>query len=63
MSHAHVLWLLLTEDEAVDIVSGFVPPSVKGQVLGLLDYAAEDRRRANRPVKKPRRQRKAQVEA
>lgn len=47
------LWLLLTEEEAVDLVSGFCPPSVKGQVLGLLDYKREDERRANRPVRKP----------
>jgi hypothetical protein len=44
-------WLLLTEEQAVDICSGFVPNAVKARVLGLLDHQRELERCAARPVK------------
>lgn len=53
-------WVELTEGDAVDIASGFVPNAVKATVLRLLDYRREDERRAERPVK-PVRQKKAKA--
>ena len=44
----------LTEAEAIDLTSGYVPTSIKAMLLLALDAAAEDTRRANRP-EKPRR--------
>ena len=44
----------LTEAEAIDLCSGYVPSSIKAMLLLALDAAAEDRRRANRPEKPAR---------
>ena len=41
----------LTEAEAIDLASGYVPKTVKVMLLLALDAAEDDRRRAARPVK------------
>lgn len=43
------IWLLISEDDAVDLCSGYVPLTVKAKCLQLLDYRREDERRAARP--------------
>ncbi len=42
----------LTEAQACEIASGYVPNAVKAMVLCMIDWRAEDERRANRPVQK-----------
>lgn len=49
--HTPEWYLMLNEEETIDIASGFVPSTVKAMALMLLDQANEDRRRAARPVK------------
>ena len=44
-------YILVKEEQAIDIASGYVPNSVKAQVRAMLDWQDEDRRRAERPVK------------
>ena len=53
--HGTVCYLMLTEDEALDVASGYVPNSVKAMARLMLDYAEEDRRRAARPVRTKKR--------
>lgn len=48
----HRIYLEVTEGEAIDLVSGFVPTTVKAILLGVLDQANEDQRRAARPLPK-----------
>lgn len=45
-------YIQVNEQQALDIASGYVPNVVKAQVLTLLDWVAEDERRANRPSAK-----------
>jgi hypothetical protein len=45
-----VIWLHLSEAQAEDVASGYVPRSIKCVLRELLDYAEEDIRRAERPV-------------
>lgn len=45
------IWLQVSEDDAVDLCSGYVPLTVKAKCLQLLDYRREDERRAARPVR------------
>ena len=42
--------LRMTEDQAVDLASGFVPSAVKAQIIEMLDAHREDERRAARPI-------------
>ncbi len=44
-----ILWI--SEDECLDLASGYVPLTVKAQARDLLDYRRQDERRAERPVK------------
>ena len=44
-------WYLLVNDEqAFDLASGYVPTAVKAMVTTMLEWRDEDRRRAARPV-------------
>ena len=47
--------ITVSEDQAVDLASGYVCGSVKSAIRELLDYAEEDRRRAERPARRKRR--------
>jgi hypothetical protein len=49
--HETEFYVLINEDQAVDLASGYVPTAVKAMVLTMLDWQAEDRRRAARPVR------------
>lgn len=42
------------EAQLLDMASGFVPASVQAAMMAALDWAEGDRRRAARPVPKPR---------
>lgn len=53
---AHRIYILVTEAQATDLASGYVPTSVKAQITTLLEYREEDARRAARP-ERPSRQR------
>lgn len=44
--------LVLTEDQAEALASGYVPRSVKSILRELLDFELEDLRRSERPVAK-----------
>lgn len=52
--HETEFYVLVNEDQALDLASGYVPTSVKAMVTTMLDFRDEDRRRAARPVPKPR---------
>ena len=53
-------WYILVNDaQAEDLASGFVPQAVKAMVRCMLDWRAEDERRAARPV--PRKGRPGQT--
>lgn len=41
--------LELSEADALDLASGYVPEAVKAMCLAMLDWAEEDQRRAHRP--------------
>lgn len=43
-------YVLLTEAQALDIASGYVPNSVKAMVRTMLDWQDDDRRLAARPI-------------
>ncbi|HLX21653.1 MAG TPA: hypothetical protein VKR23_16020 [Gaiellaceae bacterium] len=45
----------MNEAQAVDLASGCVPLVVVAQVRTMLDWQDQDRRRAARPVPKPKR--------
>jgi hypothetical protein len=53
--HGTEWYVLLNDDQAADLASGFVPQSVKAMVRCMLDWRDEDRRRAERPVPTPKR--------
>ena len=49
-------WYILVNDEqAADLASGYVPTAVKAMVTTMLEWRDEDRRRAERPVPRPKR--------
>jgi hypothetical protein len=43
-----------TEEQMLDLSSGYVPMSVRGAMMAALDWAEEDRRRAAAPAYRPR---------
>lgn len=43
---------IFTEAEAADLAAGYVPLSVRGMMRAMLDWREDDRRRAERPVRK-----------
>jgi hypothetical protein len=45
-------YVLVNEAEALDLASGYVPLSVRGMVRAMLDFQEDDRRRAERPIRK-----------
>ena len=53
------VWPHLTEVQATAMSGGYVPNSVKGVLRELLDYRLIDETRAERPIAKPKRRRKA----
>lgn len=46
------IWILLTENQAEAVSSGYVPRSVKSALREMLDCDLEDQRRAERPTPK-----------
>ena len=48
--HETEWYVLLNDEQAADLASGYVPQSVKAMVTTMLSWRDEDRRRANRPV-------------
>ncbi len=46
-----VSWLQVTEADLLDLASGFVPGTVQAMCRTLLDFADQDRRRAERPYR------------
>ena len=40
-----------SEEQALDLASGFVPATAKAAFMAALDWNEEDRRRASRPAK------------
>jgi hypothetical protein len=49
--HDPEFYVLVTEGQAADMASGYVPNSVRAQIRAMLDWQDEDRRRADRPVR------------
>ncbi len=45
-------YILVTDEQAADLASGYVPTAVKAMVTTMLEWRDEDRRRAERPVPK-----------
>lgn len=56
--HGTIYYFHFTEDQVEDMAYGLVPMSVKAMCRACLDWADEDRRRAQRPVKAPVRKRR-----
>jgi len=52
--HGTVFSLHLSEADALDLASGYVPNAVKAMYLTMLDWQREDERRAARPVRRRR---------
>lgn len=50
-AHGHVMHFQISEAEALDLASGYVPLSVQAMAKSMLDWADEDRRAAARPVR------------
>ena len=50
--HETEWYVLLNDEQALDIASGYVPNAVKAMVRTMLDWREEDERRAARPVRK-----------
>lgn len=50
-----VIHFHISESQCRDLAAGIVPGFVKAQCLGVLLLEDEDRRKAERPVEKPRR--------
>lgn len=51
--HGTMFSLELTEADALDLASGYVPTAVKAAILAMLDWTREDERRAARPTRVP----------
>mgnify|MGYP001607603605 FL=1 len=49
--HGTLFSLQLSEADALDLASGYVPQSIQAAVLAMLDWRREDERRAARPVR------------
>jgi len=47
--HKSEFYILVNEEVAEEIASGYVRSSIKAQVRTMLDWLEEDQRRANRP--------------
>lgn len=47
-----VFWIEVSEQQATDIASGYVPNAVKAMVTCMLDFRRQDELRAARPVPK-----------
>lgn len=52
--HGMEFRIVLDEAQALDLASGYVPNSVKAMLTAALDWAAEDQRRADRPLRRRR---------
>jgi hypothetical protein len=52
--HVPEFYVLVTEEQAADIASGYVPISVRAMCRTMLDWQDDDRRRAERPLHKRR---------
>lgn len=48
-----IFHLELTEADAMDLASGFVPMAIRAACIAGLDWERDDQRRALRPVKSP----------
>ncbi len=48
--HGTEFYVLVTEGQALDLASGYVPDSVKAMVRAMIEWREEDERRAARPV-------------
>lgn len=59
----HLITIILTEDQAEAMASGYVPRSVKSILRELLDYELEDLRRSERPVAADRQARRVGTKA
>lgn len=51
-------YLLLTDSQALDIASGYVPDAVQAMCTAMLDWRRQDQLRAARPVQEPPRKRR-----
>jgi hypothetical protein len=49
-----LFYVELSDDDAEDVASGYVPTAIKAQVRAMLDWRREDERRAARPVRPSR---------
>ena len=56
--HGTVFWMHLSEADALDLASGYVPNAVKAMCLTMLDWQREDERRAARPTRPRERKKK-----
>lgn len=52
LEHGTVFSLQLTEADALDLASGYVPDTIKAGCLAMLDWQREDERRAARPSRR-----------
>ena len=57
-AHETEFYVLLTESQALDLASGYVPNAVKAMCTSMLDWQRQDELRAARPVQ-PRRKARA----
>lgn len=51
LEHGWRFHIEVSEADALDLASGYVPNHVKAMILTMLDFHAEDARRAARPVR------------
>jgi len=49
-----MFYVLVNEQQAIDLASGYVPNAVKAMVTTMLDWRRQDELRAARPVPKRR---------
>ena len=59
--HGTEFYLLVNEEQALDLASGYVPNAVKAMARTMLDWQEEDRRRAERPMHKPKKRKRTRV--
>jgi hypothetical protein len=54
-ARVELFYLRVTEGQAIDLASGFVPNVVRAEMLNLLDQRRQDELRATRPTTRRRR--------
>jgi hypothetical protein len=58
-THETLFRVELSESQAADIASGYVPDAVKAMMVCMLDWRRQDELRAQRPIRAPRKRKTA----